>query len=356
MICSWPVALLVSGLLVVAGSSTYAGSWKASPDRTFYVGYRAGIAISDLDVPSETLTGDQGGSFSQGLFAGYQFESRWGAELFWLDAGSADVVSRETGATRGLADLEVYGVGATWRHEYAPALDAFVQAGVASLDRQYRYYADVQGDSETDPYLVLGLRWAPADSWQLRAGYTYFNSQLQVATVGLVKHFYPGGKPESVLTAPEPEMAEQVVMQCDDFILHFDGVEFDTASVALSEQSRSRLDALSEELRALPDDIEIEIRAHADEVGTESYNYALSQVRARAVRDYLASTGIALSRIHAVGYGEWVLPGSGEADRTHEGGRRAELTLLGIEKYLDEGVHCQELIKGYDMGKSFPES
>lgn len=329
---------------------------QASADSTVYLGYRAGMAIINLDVGSSSLFSEDDADFSQGVLAGYQFDSAWGAELFWQDAGSTEVFASTSGATRGLAELEVYGAGATWRHEYRPAVDLYVEAGMASLKREYRYYADERSDRETDPYLGLGLRWSPWESWQLRAGYTFFNQQVQVTTLGIVKHFYPWGKPEPAALAsepePQPDMIEQSVMQCDDFTLHFNGVEFDKASVALNDEARSRLDDLSLQLKALPGDIEMEIRAHADEQGTESYNYALSQVRARAVRDYLASTGIALSRIHAVGYGEWVLPGAQKADGSPEDYRRAELTLLGIEKYLAETTHCQKLVRRYDVDES----
>jgi peptidoglycan-associated lipoprotein len=46
------------------------------------------------------------------------------------------------------------------------------------------------------------------------------------------------------------------------------------------------------------------IEGHCDERGTNEYNLALGERRARATRDYLAAAGIADSRITVVSYGE----------------------------------------------------
>jgi len=46
------------------------------------------------------------------------------------------------------------------------------------------------------------------------------------------------------------------------------------------------------------------IEGSADERGTNEYNLALSERRARAVRDFLMKSGIAEARLSAIGYGE----------------------------------------------------
>ena len=46
------------------------------------------------------------------------------------------------------------------------------------------------------------------------------------------------------------------------------------------------------------------IEGHADERGTREYNFALGARRAQAVRDYLASKGIASSRLKTTSYGK----------------------------------------------------
>ena len=46
------------------------------------------------------------------------------------------------------------------------------------------------------------------------------------------------------------------------------------------------------------------IEGHADERGTREYNIALGARRAQAVRDYLASRGIAAARMRTISYGK----------------------------------------------------
>ena len=46
------------------------------------------------------------------------------------------------------------------------------------------------------------------------------------------------------------------------------------------------------------------IEGHADERGTNEYNLALGERRAKAARDYLVSLGISSSRISQISYGE----------------------------------------------------
>lgn len=51
-------------------------------------------------------------------------------------------------------------------------------------------------------------------------------------------------------------------------------------------------------------DVLVLIEGHADERGTNEYNLALGERRARAVRDYLVSRGVAADRLNTVSYGE----------------------------------------------------
>ena len=50
--------------------------------------------------------------------------------------------------------------------------------------------------------------------------------------------------------------------------------------------------------------ITIELMSHTDYVGTEEYNFDLSQKRAQSVVDYLIEKGINPQRLVAKGYGE----------------------------------------------------
>ena len=48
----------------------------------------------------------------------------------------------------------------------------------------------------------------------------------------------------------------------------------------------------------------VQIQGHCDERGTEEYNLALGDRRARMVREYLSSLGIDAEKLDAISYGE----------------------------------------------------
>ena len=77
--------------------------------------------------------------------------------------------------------------------------------------------------------------------------------------------------------------------------------EFDKYEIRPSE--KAALDANARWLKAHAR-AQVLIEGHCDERGTNEYNLALGERRARATRDYLASAGVTDSRITMVSYGE----------------------------------------------------
>jgi outer membrane protein OmpA-like peptidoglycan-associated protein len=88
-------------------------------------------------------------------------------------------------------------------------------------------------------------------------------------------------------------------------------LQFSAGSYELSPQSRANLANLAKALKA-PDNLgkRIRITGHTDKSGTATANRTLSQRRADVAADYIASQGVARSRIDAVGRGfDSLLPG-----------------------------------------------
>ncbi len=71
----------------------------------------------------------------------------------------------------------------------------------------------------------------------------------------------------------------------------------------LSQDARDRLTANAGVLRATPG-FNVVVEGHCDERGTNEYNLALGDKRARAARDFLIGAGIPGSRFTVVSYGE----------------------------------------------------
>jgi peptidoglycan-associated lipoprotein len=69
------------------------------------------------------------------------------------------------------------------------------------------------------------------------------------------------------------------------------------------------------------------IEGHADERGTNEYNLALGERRAKATRDYLVSVGIEAGRITVISYGEERPTCTDKADACYLKNRRAHFLV-----------------------------
>lgn len=83
---------------------------------------------------------------------------------------------------------------------------------------------------------------------------------------------------------------------------------------------------------------ELLIEGHTDSVGSESYNLDLSQRRAQSVRDFLASNGIAASRMAVRGFGKARPIASNESDAGRQQNRRVEVVILDPGKKASEEI------------------
>jgi OmpA-OmpF porin, OOP family len=68
--------------------------------------------------------------------------------------------------------------------------------------------------------------------------------------------------------------------------------------------------------------------AHTDSYGSDDYNFKLSDNRAKSVREYIVSKGIAESRITSQGYGETKPVATNETDEGRQLNRRVEFKIL----------------------------
>jgi len=74
--------------------------------------------------------------------------------------------------------------------------------------------------------------------------------------------------------------------------------------------------------------MEVEIQGHTDSIGDAAYNQGLSEKRAKAIMDYLASHGIASYRLSAKGYGETLPIASNETEEGRAQNRRVQLRRI----------------------------
>ncbi len=105
-------------------------------------------------------------------------------------------------------------------------------------------------------------------------------------------------------------------------------INFAPGSAAIDPSSRQLLDALaSVALRC--DRFTIEVAGHTDNQGGRELNMALSRERASAVATYLASQGVARSRLAAAGYGPDRPRASNQSAEGQAANRRIEFNVTG---------------------------
>jgi outer membrane protein OmpA-like peptidoglycan-associated protein len=102
---------------------------------------------------------------------------------------------------------------------------------------------------------------------------------------------------------------------------------FDSNKAVLKPRSRTELSRLVEFLRQDPN-LRVEVAGYTDNVGTPAANLSLSQRRAQAVLDYLASQGVPTARLRAKGYGETKPLAANDTEAHRAQNRRIELRIL----------------------------
>jgi len=110
-------------------------------------------------------------------------------------------------------------------------------------------------------------------------------------------------------------------------VLRLNYVYFDEGAAKLTELSRYELDNLAESLNKYPN-MTIEVGGHTDNTGDAAQNLTLSSERAKAVKDYLVSKGIAAGRLQAVGYGQTQPADTNDTAAGREKNRRTEFKIL----------------------------
>ncbi len=108
-------------------------------------------------------------------------------------------------------------------------------------------------------------------------------------------------------------------------------IYFDTDKYDLKEKDRDILDAFSKNIPSLID-YSIEILAHTDSRGSESYNQALANRRAKSVETYLAEKGIIISKVEVNSLGESRPKFSNNNELGRQQNRRVDIIIQPIKK------------------------
>jgi outer membrane protein OmpA-like peptidoglycan-associated protein len=108
-----------------------------------------------------------------------------------------------------------------------------------------------------------------------------------------------------------------------------DTVTFDVGSSTLKPSFRATLDEVAATMVDYPNSL-IDVYGHTDSTGSDSFNQALSERRARAVADYMIARGVDRRRIMTQGFGETQpIADNGTASGRAQN-RRVEIKIIPI--------------------------
>lgn len=137
-----------------------------------------------------------------------------------------------------------------------------------------------------------------------------------------IKETLPGAEVERVGEGIKITMKENVV-----------NFAFDSSN--LTVPAKANLDKLVTVLANNPD-TDINIYGFTDSKGADSYNLSLSDRRAAAVKNYMASQGIAAHRMNTMGMGEADPIASNDTDAGRAQNRRVEFAITANQNMIND--------------------
>lgn len=372
------LAVLVSGLLVSGAVQA------AAQDNTWYVGGKAGWsnfygvdyneqvkAVVDLVEPDKKHS-----DLGVGAFVGYQLNPNLGFELGydWLGKYKLDKTVSQGTQSAGLnGEAKAQMVQATMKMSLpaTPVLDVYGRLGGAyawtesAYSGWYRDSAnpanDLSFDSKGHKYHgaafvgALGIEYAIDRDWAARLEYQYTTplgktspeeSGIEMdngllAFAMLYRFGQQGGEVAAPVPAPAAAPAPAVVVVPKTFSLSSD-VLFEFNKATLKPAASQALDALfSQIVAANPKDGVATVIGHTDRIGSDAYNQALSEQRARSVADYLIAKGLFADKVRVEGRGK-SSPITG--NNCSSGSRPALIACLAPDRRVEvrlEGVSQQ---------------
>jgi peptidoglycan-associated lipoprotein len=103
-------------------------------------------------------------------------------------------------------------------------------------------------------------------------------------------------------------------------------IYFDYDSANLSPESRADIEQNSEFLKQ-NQSVSVQLEGHTDDRGTDEYNLALGEYRARSIREALIGIGISPDRLKTVSYGENIPVDTSGTDLGYAKNRRVHFAI-----------------------------
>jgi outer membrane protein OmpA-like peptidoglycan-associated protein len=185
---------------------------------------------------------------------------------------------------------------------------ASVDVEIKNLNRDENTSSLLSYDDNKNP--VLSLR--TNNMYELdvtKKGYTYFNTTLDIKTTN--------------------RETKDIVLDLltTETKMVFNNITFETNSAELNVESYAELNRLLSFMERNPE-LKIEISAHTDDVGSNEYNFRLSDKRAESVVKFLVNNNVDKNRVLSKGYGELKPLVPNDSDENRAKNRRVEIKVI----------------------------
>jgi len=139
-------------------------------------------------------------------------------------------------------------------------------------------------------------------------------------------------KVEEPVVVKEPELTEEEIFMSktlEEINLEapLQMIHFDYDKYFIREDAKPVLEENAEWLNKY-DSVVVLIEGHCDERGTEEYNLALGEKRAKSTLDYLSSLGVAPERIRTISYGKSLPLDPGHNEISWQKNRRGQFLII----------------------------
>jgi OOP family OmpA-OmpF porin len=353
------------GALSLVGFAAVSGQAAVAAESGWYLGLGVGQSAANIaddrirnqlsGVSVTTTIDDDDRDFGYKLFGGYKFNKNFALEGGYFNLGEFGFTANTTpaGTFTGTGKFQGLNLDAIGILPFTEKFSAFGRVGYIYTETKDTFTgtgggsavaaANPDPDEKAGNYKYgLGVQYDFTQALGLRVEWERYRvkdavgnkGDIDMALIGLVYTF--GAKPAARAATPPPPayvapvaaapvlVIVPVVARTQQYCSILD-IQFEVNQNTVQRESEEKLDKVVTFMRKYPDTTAV-IEGHTDEVGTSAENMRLSQSRAESMVSYLASRGIARSRLQAVGYGE-TRP---IADNSTEVGRRLNRRINSI--------------------------
>jgi OOP family OmpA-OmpF porin len=322
----------VSGQAALAAESGWYGGLSIGQSKGWIshdrIATQVGVPVTGISFDDEDT------DVGYKLLGGYKFNKHFAVEGGYFNLGQFGFTASYAPASSFTGSMKLQGVNLdalgilplTEKFSafgrlgliYAEAKDTFTGTGagasVAASDPNPK-------KSEANYKYGVGLQYDFTRALSMRGEWERYRvndavgntGDIDMVSVGLV-YMFGTSEPAPKAAAPAPYVAPvaaaaapvlvivPIVAKIQQYCSILD-IQFEINKSTVQREAEEKLDTVVTFMRKYPNTTAV-IEGHTDEVGASGDNMRLSQSRADSMVNYLASKGIARTRLQAVGYGE----------------------------------------------------